>query len=147
MKFLDILDSAVGKVLETHPNAKFYEAHTPVGDPMMTAPDVKDVIFVFLVEEGSTGMIRWTNGEFGPIALIPMPWLQDEIIELPLAFDLADAIQCMRLAEINCPFVCATLRKPLYPGVKEASYIFGCPDIGAHVFVGVESHEVTRQVM
>ena len=143
MLLTSIIDEAYGVIEPSYPGSKLYEVHTPIIDPIMSPDDIDNMDLVFYVPDNKTGTIPWETGALGSVQVVDMPWLQDEVIPSPINLDINDAVILMRDAGISAPFICMTLRKPLYPwGINEAFYIFGCPQISAHVFVGVDSHQV-----
>jgi hypothetical protein len=88
-------------------------------------------------------LISYTDSKFSNVKIVDKPWLEDCVIDT-VGLGLAEAIDLMRAANYDAAFAAVTLREPLYPGVDEPSYIFGCPELG-HVFVGVNSKKVTLE--
>jgi len=144
MIFTDLINEACRIVEEKYPDPKLYEVHTPIMDPIMGPDDIRNLCFIFRLPNYQTGEINWHDGAMGPLEIIQDPWVEDQIIPLPVNLELNEAVELMREAGIGVPFVSLTLRKPLYPGVKESSYVFGCPQIHSFVFVGTDSEEVTQ---
>ncbi len=143
MIFTELVNEACRVIEVDYPDARLFEVHTPIMDPIMGPDDIRDLQFVFLILDNHTGVINWHDGAMGPLEVVPHPWLQDEVIPFPINLELNEAVELIREDGVGAPFVSLTLRKPLYPGVQEASYIFGCPQIAAHVFVGVDSEKVS----
>jgi hypothetical protein len=69
-----------------------------------------------------------------------MPPFGDQIIKLPIARGLSDAVRRLHGAGYRAPFSWVLLRWPLYPGSR-TSYIFFVQ--GCHIFVGLESGQVS----
>lgn len=157
MNFLDILNEANKKVLAKYPNAQFYEADGYPEGNGTNPDDVQTWRFVYNIPAGSkecpdvpyntTVMLRYIKGTWGNLDHVCEPWLEDVVIPLPIKMDLKDAIILMQKAGYTAPFNSVTLRWPLYPGVKEPSYIFGIPSQKVWVFVGVYSKKVHTEPM
>jgi len=147
--FLDLLNEAVGIILQRYPGAELLEVDSATYPEGLENPDdIKNWRFVFMSDNfEDTIFLKWEDGDFSEPVVVPQPWLQDQVIPLPIEYDLAEAVEGLKTASLFAPFVCVTLRKPLYPGVTEASYIFGCLSVQKHYFVGVDSHEITWEGM
>ena len=66
-----------------------------------------------------------TRGHFGRVHGNTQPFLEDQVIRPIPTMTLAQAIGHLNQAGYTQGFSAVVLRRPLYPGVKDAEYIFG----------------------
>lgn len=142
LNFLGRANIGLRMIRAQYPNAELYEVDTFSRIPTTNPNDLAQMKVVCQVGNG-TAIINSTGwGTFGPVQYIDSPWLEDQVIDWPINMDITEACQLMRNAGYTQDFRNATLRKPLYPGVKEPSYIFGMVN-GTYIFVGTISKKVT----
>ena len=143
--FLSRVNSAVRLVTEKYPEAKLLEVEgTASAGSAQRWLDIDELRVVFRAGKAATALIDSEGwNEWGPVRYIKKPWVEDVVISWPIKLELASAVQLMRDAGYKDSFVGVTLRYPLYPGIKQAYYIFAFGD-GKYVFVGVEDHTVTN---
>jgi hypothetical protein len=128
------------------PGIELFEVDGIVPDGSgQSAQDVTMWRFVFWNVHNTTVILYCVDGSFTKLRLLPEPWLEDEFITLPLQRGLSEAIEILHGAGYTDPFSYVTLRKPLYPGIDEASYIFTIPAIGQYVFVGVDTGDISTE--
>lgn len=144
LSFLGMANIAVKIVTEKYPNAELYEIDgVSSNGPTTDVLSIDRLRVVFKTSDGGTAIINSTVwGEFGPVEYVDQPWLEDVVIPWPIEMDLAQAAELMKIAGYNTPYQTATLRWPLYPGVKQPFYIFGLEN-QTFVFVGVYDQSVT----
>lgn len=135
-------------VTEKFPGSVLYEADgTPSSGSAKDARGIDCLRVVFRSHSGDTIIMNSTKwGEFEAPQVIKEPWLEDQVIQWPVSLDLPEAVSLLQNAGFDMPFANVTLRKPLYPGVTQPSFIFGFADQG-YVFVGCEDHKVTPHGM
>lgn len=107
--------------------------------------DLSRLRIVCGIDNNQTALITSTGwGEFGPVQMLPSPWLDDVHIKWPMSpdLDLVDAFKLMQRASYRGTLDACTLRQPLYPRITEPSYIFSTG--GLYVAVGVFSKKVTQ---
>ncbi|GLV60159.1 hypothetical protein KDH_69810 [Dictyobacter sp. S3.2.2.5] len=148
--FLCILTAANRIVLASYPQAQFYEAQgTPQNGRGIVAQDVNQWLFVFnnpATIPNSTIKLPFQDDHFGEIEYIQGPFVEDQVINLPLPTGLDEAITLLR-QHYDTPFSTVTVRFPLAREKTEPYYIFGLPDVRLWVFVGIYSHNVTTAAM
>jgi hypothetical protein len=138
--FLGLLNRAAAIVSAKYPQAQLYEADLDaqlIGSPWR---------FVFnnpATAPNSTVFIKCFEGNFGDPYQVDEPWLEDLVIELPIALDLQVAWDLCASSGCGGKASAITLRYPLYPGVKEPSYIFTQLTASRRCWVGVRSREVS----
>ncbi len=143
LSFLGMANIAVRLVTDEYPEAQLYEGDgtSPKG-PTTNVQDVNSWRFVFSLPNNRTAFIHSTDwGEFGPIEVVPFPWLEDVVIPWPIDLELTDAAQLLQQAGYTGAYGTVTLRWPLYPGNNQPFYIFGMTD-GTYVFVGIYDKSV-----
>lgn len=98
------------------------------GRPVKTADRIVTWRFVF--DNQKTGnkfksvSITATHGMLGTPKGSTSPFLQDQIIRPIPTMTLTTAVHLLNTAGWTKGFYAVTLRKPLYPGVKDVEYIF-----------------------
>lgn len=81
--------------------------------------------------------IKVRSGKLGKITGNRGPFLEDQMIYTVPKMTLTQAVLKLRRAGYRSGFYNVTLRKPLFPGVTEASYFFGFGSQAKHPFVRV----------
>ena len=128
------------------PRIQLYEVDGAVPDGNgQSAGDVTGWRFVFWNAHETTVILNCIDGSFTRPRFLPGPWLEDELIHLPLQRGLSEAIDLLHEAGYTDPFSDVTLRKPLYPGIDEALYIFTIPAKEVYVFIGVDTGTVSTE--
>jgi hypothetical protein len=138
--FLVYLSQASRIVRDAYPQAVFFEAanHNAslLGSPWQ---------FVFGTRSSKppyTVIIERLEQGFGELRLFDWPWGGDQVIALPIGLGLSEALQLCQDGGCGGDVAQITLRKPLYPGVEEPSYIFAMPNQRRRGWVGVNSRAV-----
>lgn len=146
--FLHILTIANRMVLARYPQAQFYEAEgTPRNGRGMTERGVIQWLFVFndpSTTPNSTINLQFQDGHLGRIQHISSPFLEDQVIKLPLRTGLHEAVKLLR-KYYDTPFTAVTVRFPLVLKETEPYYIFSLSDVHLNVFVGVYSHKISTE--
>ncbi|MEM8906652.1 MAG: hypothetical protein AAGD05_02295 [Bacteroidota bacterium] len=146
LSFLGMVNIAVKKVRAKYPNAELYEVDAvATGGPTTNPNSIDKMKVVFRAGRGTAIITSTTWGEFGPVQYIDQPWLEDVVIPWPIEMDLVEANNLKNKAGFTGTYTTVTLRWPLYPGVKQPSYIFGMTD-GEYVFVGVYDGKVSTNM-
>lgn len=88
------------------------------------------------VGDNQTGIAQSTGwGEFGPVQIIPQPWLEDMDIPWPMnpGMGMDEAWAILYNSGYNGLVDLCTLRQPVYPNIDQVFYIFR----GNNQFIGV----------
>jgi hypothetical protein len=139
--FLEYLTEANKLVTARYPSAQFYEA-----DLSHAGLPGAQWRFVFndpSTAPNSTVIIKRLEQGFGEPQHIDEPWLEDRVIQLPVKLGLEEARALCQTRGCGGQVTAITLRYPLYPGVKEPSYILTMSAAGRRCWVGVNSREVS----
>ncbi len=144
LSFLGMTNIGLNKIRQKYPNAKLYEVDGKASSPTTVATGIDNMRIVCQLPNNCTAMVSSTSwGEFGPVEFYKQPFLEDQVIPWPVQLDLDEAVNLLHKAGYSGTFNNVTLRKPLYPGVVEPSYIFGMTN-GEMIFVGVDTKKVTN---
>jgi len=137
LSFNGRVNIAVRIVTAAYPEAKLYEADgTASGGPTTDPAKIDQLRVVFQNVDGSTVIIKETGyGEFGEPELIPHPWLEDIVIQWPVAMDLDKANGLKEAAGYTDPHGAVTLRNPLGPTKSNPYFIFGGNPGKPYIFV------------
>lgn len=87
-------------------------------------------------------VISWHNRKSGEPVLIPEPWLEDVVIQWPIAMDLPQANKLKEEAGYTNPYGAVTLRNPLGPTLGNPYFIFGGNPAEAYIFVDTVTGKV-----
>jgi hypothetical protein len=144
LSFNGNVNIAVRIVTGQYPDAKLYEADgTASGGPTTEPTGIDQLRVVFQNPNNTTVIIKSTVwGEFGEPTLIDQPWLEDIVIDWPVAMDLPKAVELKDAAGYTQPFGTVTLRNPLGPTKSNPYFIFGGGS-GTYVFVDTVTGKVT----
>ncbi|PZF70841.1 hypothetical protein [Taibaiella soli] len=142
LSYLGRVNIGLNLIKAQYPDAQLYEVDSVSAQPTSNPNDLKQMRIVCRAGAG-TAIIQATGwGTFGPVQYIDSPWLEDQVINWPISMDITEADKLLKAAGYTGDYRNVTLRKPLYPGVYEPSYIFGMIN-GLYVFVGVEDKKVS----
>ncbi|MBC3788351.1 hypothetical protein FHK02_4904 [Spirosoma sp. LMG 31448] len=142
LSYLGRVNIAMRLIREQYPDAQLYEVQATAKAPSTNPNDISQLKVVCRAGTG-TAIINSTGwGTFGAVSFIGQPWLEDVVIDWPIAMELTEADSLLKAAGFTGSYGNVTLRHPLYPGVNEPYYIFGMTS-GQYVFVGVNDKKVT----
>ena len=144
LNFIGRVNNAVRIVTSLYPEAKLYEAEGVSSTGLTTDPlKIDKLKVVFQNSNNTTVIIKSTGwGEFAAPELIDAPWLEDVVIEWPVAMDLEDANQLKESAGYKAAYGAVTLRNPLGPKKSNPYYIFGSNPNQPYIFVDTVTKEV-----
>lgn len=117
-------------IKDQYSDAKLYEVDaTPLTrQPVDNEYGLVNNRIVCGLDNNKTAIIQSNGwGSFGPIQVIPSPWLEDVIIPWPVALEIHDAFSILRKAGYELGVKNVTLRHPLSPDpeIDQPFFIFG----------------------
>ena len=143
LSYLGNVNIAIRFIDEKYPGSKLYEVDgLPIDGPTTDYKDIQNLRVVCTTGKGTAIIHSKEWGEWGLIDYIDQPWLEDQVIKWPIEMELSEADELLKKAGHTGAYTAVTLRKPLYPGVVQPSYIFAMED-HSYVFVGVDDKKVT----